>query len=99
MGLSAAVLFKMLVCVLHQNHRRIHHDSDGNGDASQTHNVGVDAQKIHDEKRHQNAHRQGEDGHKGRSEVEEENNTDHGHHAHFLNELCFERVDASLDKS
>ena len=38
---------EMFVRILNHHNRRIDHHTDGDGDAAQTHDIGVDADEIH----------------------------------------------------
>ena len=61
--------FDFLVGVFDHYHRRIDHRADGNRDAAQGHDVGVDALETHDDKSDQHPNRQRDDRHQGRTQV------------------------------
>ena len=92
------VPFQVLVGILHHHHRGIHHHTDGNGNAAETHDVGVDPQGIHDQEGHENAHRQGDDGHQGRADVQQEENADRCDNGHFFDQLGLQGVNGPFDE-
>ncbi len=49
-GLARSRPFQVLVGVLDHDDGGVHHGADGDGDAAQTHDVGVDPQHVHDDK-------------------------------------------------
>ena len=59
-----ALLFaiQMLVRIFHHDNRAVHHDADGNRDPAQAHDVGVDAQQVHDQQTEEHAGGQHENG-------------------------------------
>ena len=52
----------MLVGILDHHDRRINHGPDGDRDAAQTHDVGIDAEQMHGDEGDQHADRQHQDG-------------------------------------
>jgi len=91
-------LLQVLVRVLDHHHRRVHHRANGNGNAAQRHDVGVDALPVHDDEGRQNAQRQRDDGHQGRTQVKQKQGTHHGHHRKFFEQLVAEVLDGPLDE-
>ncbi|MNJ31979.1 hypothetical protein D3C77_266340 [compost metagenome] len=88
----------MLVDVLDHHDGAIHHGADGDGDAPQRHDVGVDPLQMHDDKGHQNGDGQGDDHHQRRAQVEQEGEADQHHHRKLLQQLAGEVVDGALDE-
>ena len=89
----------VLVRVFDHHHRRIDHGADGDGDAAQRHDVGVDALVMHDDEGDQDAQRQRDDGHEGRAQVKQEHEADQRHDDEFLDQLVVEIVDRALDQA
>ncbi len=100
--LAAGVLMlptlKMLMSVLNHHHGRIDHGADGDGDAAQGHDVGVDALDAHDDEGEQHPERKGEDGHERGAHVPEEEGADERHHEEFLGEFAGEILDRPIDQ-
>ena len=65
-----AVVFQMLVVVFDHHDGRIHHRADGDGNAAQGHDIGVDALELHDDEGRKDAQRQAEHDDQRRTEVE-----------------------------
>jgi hypothetical protein len=79
--------FDVLVGVLDHHDRRVHHRADGDRDAAQRHDVGVDALPVHDDERGQHADRQGHHRHQRRAQVEQEDRAHQRHHEELLEQL------------
>ena len=89
---------QMLVGVLHHDDARIHHGADGDGDASQTHDVGVDPQPPHADKGRQHSHRQHQDRHQSAAQMEQKQGTDQRHYAALLQQGALEGGNGPLDE-
>ncbi len=88
----------MLVGVLDHHHRRIDHGADGDGDAAERHDVGVEPLDPHDQEGGQHPERQGEDGHQGRTAVPEEQAADHADDNELLDQLLAEVGNGPVDQ-
>ena len=86
-GVGLLPVFQVLVCVLDHHHGCIHHGADGNGDASQRHDVGVHPLVVHDDESRQDAQGQRDDGHQGRAQVKQKDKAHHGHHGELFEQL------------
>jgi hypothetical protein len=78
---------QLLVRVLDHHHGRVHHRADGDRDAAQRHDVGVDALVAHHDEGGQDAQRQRDDGHQCRAQVPQEEHADRGHDEELLAQL------------
>ena len=88
----------MLVGVLDHDDRRIHHGANGNGDAAQAHDVGIEPQHVHGGQRDEHADGQHDDGHQRAPCVHEKHHADHGHDDAFLDQDPFQIVDRPMDQ-
>ena len=88
----------VLVGVFDHDHRGVHHDPDGEGDAAQAHDVGADARGVHDGQGDQDPQGQGDDGHQGTAEVQQEDDADQGHDHHFFDELVGQVGNGPVDQ-
>jgi len=70
----------MLVKILDENYRAIHHRANRNGDATQRHDVGMESLQAHDQKGHENGHGQGEHRHQRAARMEQEQAAHQRHH-------------------
>jgi len=80
-------VFEMLVQVLHHDDGGVHHGADGDGDAAQRQDVGVDALPAHDGEGSQNADGQTDQDDQRRPDVEQEQGADDDDHDEFLDQL------------
>ena len=85
--------------VLDHDYCSIHHGTDGNGNAPQRHDVGVNALVMHDDERRQNPQGQRHNGHKGRAQVKEEDGAHHGHYQKFFQQLVAQVGDGALNQA
>ena len=85
----------MLVRVLHQHDRGVDHGADRDGDPSEAHDVGVDAEEAHGNERQRHRHRERQHGHQRAAQVEQE---DEDHEAHD-DGLLHQRVPQRLDRA
>ena len=97
-GQAAAVALQVPVRVLDHHDRGVHHRADGDGDAPQRHDVGVDALQVHDDDGHQHRQRQGQHGHQRRAQVQQEEGADQRDDRHLLEQLLLERVNSAFDQ-
>ncbi len=88
----------VLVGVFYHHHRRIDHRADGDRNAAQRHDIGVDPLVTHDDERGQYADRQSDDRDQRRAQVKQEQRADEGDDDEFLDELPSQIVDCALDK-
>src|SRR5205809_1733392 len=84
--------------VLDHDDSGIHHGADGNGDATEGHDVRGDAQLVHRQERKQNGNGQSDDGNQRGADVPKENQTDQCDYNAFLDEFFAESRDRALDK-
>ncbi len=97
-GFAAAIALQMLVGVLDHDDRGVDHGTDGNGNAAQAHDIGVDPLGMHDHKGQQNGHRQGADGHQSAGQMGEKQQGHHGDDNGFLQELFLESGHGPLNQ-
>ena len=97
--LLAPVALQVLVGILDHDDRRIDHRADGDGDAAQAHDVGVDPLEVHDDEGDQDRHRQGQDRHQGTGKVEQEQGGDQGDDDALLDQLLLEGIDRPFDQA
>ena len=97
--LLPAVPLHVLVGVLDHDDGGVHQRADGDGDPAQGHDVGVDPLPGHDEEGGEHADRQGEDDHQGRTEVDQEDDTDQGDDETFHQQLVAQVVDGPFDQA
>ena len=93
-----APMLQMLMGVLDHHHRRVDHRTDGDRDAPQRHDVGVDALVVHHDERRQDAQGQRDDGDQRRAQVEQEEEADHRNDDEFLNQLVREVLHCAFDQ-
>ena len=84
--------------VLHHDDGGIDHGPDSNGDAAQGHDVGGDALLRHDYEGPEDAKRQGDDRHEGRTNVQQEDQAYQGNHQGFLDQLVVQVIHRPLDQ-
>ena len=78
----------VLVRVLDHHDRRVDHGADGDGNAAERHDVGVDALIAHHDEGEQDAQRQGDHGDQGRAQMEQEEGTHQRDHDELLDQLA-----------
>ena len=88
----------MLVGVLDHDDGGVHHRADGDGDAPQAHDVGIDSQGVHHHKGDQYAHRQHQDRHQGAAHMEQEQNADQSHHQALFDQGAGQVMDGAIDQ-
>ena len=88
----------VFVGVLDHDHRRVDHGADGDGDAAQRHDVGVDPLQMHQDERREHAERQGQDRDQRRAGVPQEQPADDRHDHEFLDQLRAEVFDRAIDE-
>ena len=79
--------------VLDHHDGGVHHGPDGDGDAAQRHDVGVQVDVVHRDQRHQDGDGQSEDRHQGAAEVKEENKTDQTDDDELFQQFLLQGVD------
>ena len=98
MWLFALVALQMLVGVLDHDDDRIHHRADGNGNATERHDVGTDALAEHHEECNQHRDRQDDDGHQRTPQVQQERKTHERNDDAFFQQFFFERSDGTINQ-
>ncbi len=88
----------VLVDVLDHHDGAIHHGADGDGDAAQRHDVGVDPLQVHNDEGDQDGDGQAHHHHQRGAQVEQEGETNQHHHHELLHQLAGEVVDGALDE-
>ena len=91
-------LFEPFVRVFNHDDGGIHHRPDGNGNASQRHNVGVQPLEMHDDKGNTQAKRQRDNRDQRRANVPQEQCADDGHHDKLFEQLGTQVVDCPIDE-
>ena len=76
----------------------IHHRTDGDGNSTKRHDVGVESLCMHDHESDQNSYRQRQDNHQRRTEVEQEQETNQHHDEELLDQLGLERIHRTVDQ-
>ena len=89
---------EMLVRVLDHHHGGVDHRADGDRNATERHDVGVDTLVVHDDEGRQDAERQRHDRHQRRAQVEQEHRAHERHDEKFLEQLLRQVVDRALDQ-
>ena len=84
--------------VLDHHNRAVHHGPHGNGNATQAHDVGVQAHDLHDNQAAQHGGGNDENRHQTAAQVQQEDGADQGDDEHFFEELLDEVVDGPLDE-
>ncbi len=90
MTVNLMVALQVFVGVLDHDDGRVHHGPDGDGDAAQGHDVGIDALVTHDDEGGQHPQRQADDGDQTRAQVKQEHQGHQGDHDELLDELVLE---------
>ena len=81
------------VDVLRHDDSHVAHVADGDGEAGQRHDVGVNAEDEHEDEAEPDGKRQrDDDGHRA-AQMQQEDEDDRARHQRFLAERFFERVD------
>ncbi len=88
----------MLVGVLDHDHGRVDHRADGDGDATERHQVGADALQMHHDEGGEHAERQDDDGDQRGAQVPEEQHADQGDDEKFLDQLARQVADRRPDQ-
>ena len=96
-GMRMIPRLDFLVRVFDHHHRRIDHGADGNGNATERHDVGVDTLHTHDDEGDQHAQRQRDDRHQRRAQMPQEHSTHQRHHDEFLDQLASQILDRPVD--
>ena len=84
--------------VLRHDDARIHQDADGDGDAGQRHDVGGDAELVHQDEGDQDGGRQGQGDDQDAAEVEQKEDVHQGDEDDLLRQGLLERIDGTLDQ-
>ncbi len=88
----------VLVGVFDHDDCCIDHRSDGDRDATQRHDVGVDALPLHDHKSNQDADRQRHDGDQRRAQMPQKNRANQRNDNELLDELVREVFNGTVDQ-
>jgi hypothetical protein len=97
-GVRVLPRFDALVRVLDHHDRGIDHRADRDRDASERHDVGVDALALHHDEGDQHAQRQRHDGHQRRAQVPQEHRADQRDDDEFLDQLVAQVRDGTVDQ-
>jgi hypothetical protein len=96
LGVLLGQALQVLMGVLDHHDGGVDHGADGNGNASQTHQIGVHAQRAHGDESDQHADRQHQDGDQGAAHVHQEDDADQRDDDRLLNQRPFQRVDGAV---
>ena len=88
----------MFMRVLYHHDGRIHHRADCNRDAAQTHDVGIQPQRMHGDKRDQHADRQHHDRHQRAACVHQKHHAHQCHDQAFFEQSLFQCGDGALNQ-
>ena len=88
----------MLVGVLDHDDGRVDHGADGDGDATQAHDVGVHSKQAHCNEGDQHTHRQHQDRHQRTAKVQQEDHADECNNQRFLNKRVAQGLDGAVDQ-
>ncbi len=88
----------MFVGVLDHHDRSIDHRPNGDRNAPKRHDVRVRPLQVDRDEGHQNGHREGQNGHHRRPDVEEEHDADQSDDQELLDELLLQRRNRPVDK-
>ena len=97
-GLVGRRTLQVLVRVLDHDDGRVDHGADGDGDAAEAHDVGADAEHLHGDERHEDAHGEHQDGDQRAAHVQEEDDADQRDDHAFLKEGRLERGDGAVNE-
>ena len=84
--------------VLNHHDGGIHHRADGDGNASQRHNIGVQPLEMHDDKGNTQAKRQRDNRHQRRANVPEEQRADDGHYDKLFEKFAAQVINGPVDE-
>jgi hypothetical protein len=96
LGVLLGQALQVLVGVLDHHDGGVDHGADGDGDASQAHQIGVHAQRAHGDEGDQHADRQHQDGDQGAAHVHQEDHADQRDDDCLFNQRPFQRVDGAV---
>ena len=88
----------MLVRIFNHDDGGIDHGADGNGDAAQRHDVGIDAHAFHDYERGKNAHRQRNNNYQRRAQVKQKQRTHQRDYNKFFEQRDVQVIDCTFDQ-
>ena len=91
-------LLQAFVGVLDHHDGGVHHGADGDGDAGQRHDVGIEADVIHRHQRHQDGDGEHENHHQRAAEVEEEDNAHQADNDDLFNQFFLQRIDGAQNQ-
>jgi hypothetical protein len=90
-------VLQLAVQALDHHDRGVDHHADGDGDAAERHDVGVDPLRVHDTEGGEHAERQADEDHQRRAQVQQEHRDHQGDDDHFLAQLLAEVGDGAVD--
>ena len=90
--------FDVLVHVLDHHDGAIDHRTDGDRDAAERHDVGVDPLPVHDDERREHTDGQRHHRHERRAQMEQENGADQRHHDELLDQLVAQVVHGAVNQ-
>ncbi len=91
--------FQMLVGILDHDDGRIDHRADGDGDAAQREDIGVQSLHAHRDEGDEDTERQRENGNQRRTDGPEEQRADERHDDELLDQLGGQIVDRAIDQA
>ena len=91
-------LFQPFMRILDHDDSGIDHRPDGNRNAAQRHNIGVQSLKVHDNKSNTQPQRQRNNRHQRRAHMPEKQRTDYRHHNKLFQQLAAEVVDGAVNE-
>ena len=95
----APIPLQMFVGIFNHDDGSVDHCSDGNGNSTQTHDVGIDSLKVHDDKGHQDRYRQGQDGDQRTGQVEQEQCSHYRNNDTLFDQLFGQIVNRPFDQA
>ena len=91
-------LFQPFMRILDHDDSGIDHRPDGNRNATQRHNIGIQPLEVHDNKSNTQPQRQRNNRHQRRAHMPEKQRTDYRHHNKLFQQLAAEVVDGAVNE-
>ena len=95
----SGVTLHVFVGVFDHHDSRVDHRADGDGDAAERHDVGIEALEIHYQERDQNAHRECENRDEGTAEVQQEQDCHQRNNDALFEKRPFQIINSALDET
>ena len=99
MRLIGRFMFKVFVGIFDHDDRRVDHRADGDGDAAETHDIGVNPLDVHDHEGDQDRHRQSDNRHQGAAHMEEKECGYNSYHDALFDKLFCQGFYGSFDQT